>query len=50
MPPVSNETLLRYCITIYDLLAKDAKKKKVDGKFVQLWEGKLVETFAAKWS
>ncbi len=46
MPPVSNETLLRYAQTIYDILDKDKKRKKIDGKFVQLWEGKIVETFA----
>lgn len=46
MPAVSNETLLRYCVTIYDILAKNTNKRKVNGKFVQLWEGKLVETFA----
>jgi hypothetical protein len=46
MPPVSNETLLRYCTTIYDILAKDTKRKKINGKMVHLWEGKIVETFA----
>jgi len=46
MPAVSNETLLRYCHQLYDILAKDAKRKKIDGKFVQLWEGKIVETFS----
>ena len=46
MPPVSNETLLRYCLIIHGILEKDAKRKKVDGKFIQLWEGKIVEAFA----
>ena len=46
MPPVSNETLLRYCQQVYDVIAKNTNKRKVNGKFVQLWEGKIVETYA----
>jgi hypothetical protein len=44
MPPVSNETLLRYCETVYDHLASTAKKNKEHGF---LWEGKIVESFHA---
>jgi len=43
MPPVSDETLLRYCQTVYDALAVSAKKNKEHGL---LWEGKLVEFFS----
>lgn len=42
MPPVTDQTLLRYCQTLYDVLEKDAKK--VDG-YDLVWEGKLIAVF-----
>lgn len=47
MPQINNDTLLRYCITVFDGLAKTSKKRKIDGKMVTLWEGKLVEFFSS---
>lgn len=43
MPPVSKETLLRYCELVYETLDKDAKPHEQHGK---IWEGKIIETFA----
>jgi hypothetical protein len=42
MPPISKDTLLRYCVTIYEAL--EAGSKEVDG--VRQWEGRYTELFA----
>lgn len=44
MPPVSKETLLRYCEELYDGLHKKAKKKN---GYDKLYEGKVTELFAS---
>ncbi len=42
MAPVSKETLLRYCVSVYEAL--EAGSKLDEGK--RLWEGKYTELFA----
>lgn len=44
MPPVTDETLLRYCLSLYHVLEQDAKP--ADG-YKLLWEGKLVALFSS---
>lgn len=42
MPPVSRETLLRYCETVFDALSANATE---DGE-LRVWEGRYVELFS----
>lgn len=43
MPPVTKDTLLRYCQNVYDALAEDAKPTP---EYDLLWSGKIIETYA----
>lgn len=43
MPPVTKDTLLRYCQSVYDALAENAKPTP---DYDLLWSGKIIELYA----
>lgn len=44
MPPVTDETLLRYCLSLYHALEVEAKPSN---GYKLLWEGKLIALFSS---